>query len=93
MQYPSITTNSISANNLTNHVYLTSYISNKGVGFTLGVSITVFGKNTPVSFPPASRQDPDPRVPDTGTLQVPAKRNPGTSPRDRPLFREMEDFR
>ncbi|KAF3588518.1 hypothetical protein F2Q69_00031253 [Brassica cretica] len=34
------------------------------------------GENILVSFPPASRQDPDPRVPDKGTLQVPAKRDP-----------------
>ncbi|KAF3538284.1 hypothetical protein F2Q69_00022434 [Brassica cretica] len=40
----------------------------------------VLGKNIPVSFPPASRQDPDPQVPDKGTLQVPARRNPEFGP-------------
>ncbi|KAF2575935.1 hypothetical protein F2Q70_00002679 [Brassica cretica] len=50
-------------------------------------------KNTPVSFPPASGQDPGSRVPDKGSLQVPAKTNPRTNPRDRPPFQEMEDFR
>ena len=50
-------------------------------------------KNTPVSFPPASRQDPGSRVSNNGTLQVPAKRNPGIGPRDQPPFQEMEDFR
>ncbi|KAF2581695.1 hypothetical protein F2Q68_00004959 [Brassica cretica] len=42
------------------------------------------GENTPISFPPASRQDPGPRVPDKRTVQVPAKRNPGIGPRDLP---------
>ena len=40
----------------------------------------VLGKNIPVSFPPASRQDPDPQVPDKGTIQVPARRNPEFGP-------------
>uniref|UniRef100_A0A0D3D5Y9 Uncharacterized protein n=1 Tax=Brassica oleracea var. oleracea TaxID=109376 RepID=A0A0D3D5Y9_BRAOL len=52
----------------------------------------VLEKNTPVSFPPASRQDPDPRVPDKGTLRVPARRNPELGPWNRAPFQEMENF-
>ncbi|KAF3523489.1 hypothetical protein F2Q69_00048442 [Brassica cretica] len=33
--------------------------------------LPLLGKNTPISFPPASMQDPDPQVPDKGTFQVP----------------------
>ncbi|WZY77913.1 hypothetical protein YC2023_024297 [Brassica napus] len=44
------------------------------------ISGKLLGKNIPVSFPPASRQDPDPRVPDKGKLQVPARRNPKFGP-------------
>ncbi|KAH0868211.1 hypothetical protein HID58_075233 [Brassica napus] len=50
-------------------------------------------ENTLVSFPPASRQDLDPRVPDKGTLRVPARRNPELGPRNRAPFQEMENFR
>ncbi|KAF3555994.1 hypothetical protein F2Q69_00013821 [Brassica cretica] len=55
----------------------------------------LLGKNTPVSFPPAppaSRQDPDPRVPDKGMLQVPARRNPEFGPWNRSPFQKMENF-
>ena len=52
----------------------------------------LLGKNTPVSFPPASRQDPDPRVPDKGTLQVPAKRDPEFGPWNRAPFQKIENF-
>ncbi|KAF3548967.1 hypothetical protein DY000_02007012 [Brassica cretica] len=53
----------------------------------------LLGKNTPVSFPPASRQNPDPRVPDKGTLRVPARRNPELGPWNRAPFQEIETFR
>ncbi|KAH0880089.1 hypothetical protein HID58_067483, partial [Brassica napus] len=46
----------------------------------------------PVSFPPASKQDPDTRVPDKGTLQVPARRNPKFGPLNRAPFQVMENF-
>ena len=53
----------------------------------------VLGKNTPVSFSPASRQDPDPRVPNKGTVQVPARRNLEFGPWNQAPFQEMENFR
>ncbi|KAF3576219.1 hypothetical protein DY000_02031448 [Brassica cretica] len=41
----------------------------------------------------SSRQDPDPRVPDKGTFQVPARRNPEFGPWNRAPLQEMENFR
>ncbi|KAF2545853.1 hypothetical protein F2Q70_00020309 [Brassica cretica] len=62
---------------------------------------SLLGKNTLVSFPLASRQDPDPRIPDKGTLRVPDKgtlrvpvrRNLEFGPWNRAPFQEMENFR
>ena len=50
--------------------------------------LRLLGKNTPVSFLPASRQDPNPRVPDKGTLQFPSRRKPEFGPWNREPFQK-----
>ena len=56
----------------------------------LNIASLLFRENFPVSFPPASRQDLDPRVPDKEKLQVPARRNLEFGPWNRAPFQEME---
>ncbi|KAH0880090.1 hypothetical protein HID58_067484 [Brassica napus] len=41
---------------------------------------------------PMLNLETQPRVPDKGTVQIPANRNSGTGPRDHPLIRKMENF-
>ena len=56
----------------------------------LPITHLILGKNILVSFPPASRQNPESRVTDKETLQVPARRNSEFGSWNQAPFQEME---